>query len=124
MIILDTEVVIEVTDKDSDESEQILERLEAAGDEVVITSLNLHEILYGFHQYGKERIKSLELLPVLRFEHRDAVLSADIEIAAERRGQVLSRIDAMIAAMAINRKAKLFTFNRKNFENIPDLELF
>ena len=124
MIILDTEVVIEVTDKNSDETGQILERLETAGDEVVITSLSLHEILYGFGQYGKERIKGLELLPVLNFEDRDAVMSADIEIAAERRGQDLSRIDAMIAAMAINRKAKLFTFDRKHFENIPDLELF
>lgn len=124
MIILDTGVLIEILDKGSGEGIDILERLEATGEEVVITSLTLHEIVYGFMQYGKEPVPWLDLLPVLGFDKKDAQLAAGIELGAERRGEVISRTDAMIAAMAVNRNARLFSGNEKDFDGIPDLKLF
>lgn len=124
MIILDTGVLIEILDKGSGEGIDILERLEATGEEVVITSLTLHEIVYGFMQYGKEPVPWLDLLPVLGFDKKDAQLAAGIELGAERRGEVISRTDAMIAAMAVNRNARLFSGNEKDFDGITDLKLF
>lgn len=46
MIVLDTDVLIEIFDKKSVVGEDILAEVE--GYEVATTSINLHEILYGF----------------------------------------------------------------------------
>ena len=34
------------------------------------------------------------------------------------------RIDTMIAAIAINRKAKIYTFNKKHFQSFKQIQLF
>ena len=53
MIVLDTDVLIEILDKKSKRGSQAFDRLLESGEEVTTTSTNLHEILYGLHKYGK-----------------------------------------------------------------------
>lgn len=124
MIIIDTDVLIEIFDKESVEGDLALEKIENAGEDIAITSLTLHEVLYGLYKYGKKtRVKELEQLETLDFNCDDAQLSAKLELDCERKGKKVARIDTKIAATAINRKARLFTFNKKHFEVFSELSL-
>ena len=52
MILVDTDVLIEIFDKNSKKGEDALQRIEEAGEDIALTSLNLHEILYGLYKYA------------------------------------------------------------------------
>ena len=123
MIIVDTDVLIEIFDKESNKGEIALKKLEESGEDVAITSLNLHEILYGHYKIGK-KIKGISQINTIEFNKKDAELSAKLEIEAEKKGRIIPRIDTMIASIAINRKAKIYTFNKKHFESIKQVKLF
>ncbi|HEX7627549.1 MAG TPA: hypothetical protein VF354_01335 [Candidatus Methanoperedens sp.] len=66
---------------------------------LTLTSLNFNEILYGMYKYADKQ-------------------------KPEKKGNKVPRFDAMIAAVAINRVFKLFTFNKDHFDSFEDLELF
>jgi len=125
MIILDTDVLIEIFDRDSDRGEGALEAIIGSGEDIATTSINLHEILYGLERYAKP-VKDVLLLPTLPYTKRDAQTSSKIEFMAEADGQATRRTDAMIAAIAINHGALLYTFNVKHFKPLEDrgLKLF
>jgi predicted nucleic acid-binding protein len=124
LIIIDTDVLIEIFDKNSKRGEEALEKIKKIGEEVAITSLNLHEILYGLYKYtSDEKIDRVLLLDVIGFQKEDARLSARLELESERRGKKVTRCDAMIAAVAFNRNSRLFTFNKKHYEGFDGLEL-
>ena len=115
MIVLDTDVLIEIFDKHSEKGDKALNRILESGDSVSTTSVNLHEIVYGLHKYAKPVREVLEL-PVLNYAKEDARLSAEIELESERAGTTIRRTDAMIAAVAINIGARLYTLDLKHFK--------
>ncbi len=123
MIIVDSDVLIEIFDKNSKKGQIAIEKLEKAGEDIAITSLNLHEILYG-HYKSNKKIKGIQDINTIEFNKKDAELSARIENDLEKKGKIVPRFDAMIAAIAINRNAKIFTFNKKHFQNIKQIKLF
>ena len=123
MIIVDSDVLIEIFDKNSKKGQIALEKLEKSGEDIAITSLNLHEILYGHYKIGK-KIKNISQINTIEFNKKDAELSAKLEINEEKKGKMIPRIDTMIAAIAINRKAKIYTFNKKHFKNFKQINLF
>ena len=123
MIILDTDVLIEIFDKESTKGDIAIEKIEEIGENIAITSLSLHEIQYGIYKYCKKKIKELDQIDIIDFNGEDAKLSAKLELECERKGKPVSRIDSMIAAMAMNRKAKIFTFNKKHFQSFSKLKL-
>ena len=114
MIVLDTDVLIEILDKKSEKGSQAFDRLLESGEEVTTTSINLHEILYGLQKYGKP-VQEILQLPVLAYRASDAELSSRLELEAERTGTPIRRTDAMIAAITMNNEATLFTFDQKHF---------
>ena len=123
MIILDTDVLIEILDRRSQKGDEALQRLRREEDrEISTTAINLHEILYGLHKFAKP-VKEVLLLPVLNFTREDAVLSSNIELEAESRGIPIRRADAMIAALAINNEASLYTFDSKHFGRLRSFGL-
>ena len=125
MILVDTDVLIEIFDKNSDKGKAAIRRIEENREDVALTSINLHEILYGLFKYTAEsKIRKILLLDVIDFTKEDAALSAQLEIKTEKKGQKIARFDAMIAAVAINRGLELFTFNTKHFQRIEELVLF
>ncbi len=125
MILVDTDVLIEILDKNSKKGEDALRRIEQAEEDITMTSLNLHEILFGLYKYAdNKKIDKLKLLDVVDFTKDDAALSAKLELKAEKKGEMVPRFDAMIAAVAINRGFKLFTFNKDHFERFEGLTLF
>lgn len=122
MIILDTDVLIEIFDKNSEFGDAALKRIVDQGEQFFITSINLHEILYGLLKYAKP-IKNVADLPVLSYSKEDAELSSELEIKLERKGKPTKRMDAMIAAISINHNAKLYTNNTKDFKPFTEFGL-
>lgn len=122
MIVLDTDVLIEILDRRSVKGDEALRKLSEKGQDIAITVINLHEVLYGLAKYAKP-IREVLLLPVLDFTKVDAELSAELELKAERSGTPVRRTDAMIAAITINRGASLYTFDLKHFNVLRDFGL-
>lgn len=122
MIVLDTDVLIEILDKNSAKGDNALTKILESGEDITTTSINLHEILYGLQKYAKP-VRDILLLPVLDYTKRDAELSAEIELKAERNGTPIRRTDAMIAAITLNRKASLYTFDLRHFTPLKTLGL-
>ena len=106
MIAIDTDVLIEILDKESVKGDEALKQILQSEEEICTTVINIYEILYGLHKYGKP-VKEILLLPVLNYMKKDAVLSSKIELEAEEKGTSIRRTDAMIAAMTINNGAAL-----------------
>lgn len=122
MIILDTDILIEIFDKKSERGDEALKRILESGEDISITAINLHEILYGLQKYAKP-VREVLRLPMLNFTKRDANLSAKIELEAESRGTPIRRTDAMIAAITLNHGASLYTLNLKHFQPLKALGL-
>jgi len=122
MIIIDTDVLIEILDKKSDKGDEALKRIIQSGEDISTTAINLHEILYDLQKYAKP-IKEILLLPVLNYTKKDSILSSKIELEAESKGMPIRRTDAMIAAITINNGATLYTFNLKHFKPLKNLNL-
>jgi tRNA(fMet)-specific endonuclease VapC len=120
MIVVDTSVLIEILDKKSAIGEKAMEKIFQSGEEVAITVINLHEILYGLQKYA---VKEILRLPVLSFTKRDAITAARIELEAEKKGLTVRRTDAMIAAICIDNGAILYTLDLKHFKPLEPLGL-
>jgi predicted nucleic acid-binding protein len=122
MMLLDTDVLIEIFDRKSKRGDDILRRITESGEDVATTVINLHEILYGLEKYAKP-IVEVALLPALDYTKRDASLSALIELKEEKAGATVRRTDAMIASIAMNHRAALYTLNLKHFQPLQVLGL-
>jgi predicted nucleic acid-binding protein len=122
LIIIDSDVLIEILDRKSLKGDQALKQITESKEEVATTVISLHEVLYGLHKYGKP-VKELLLLPILSYTKKDAVLASKIELEVEKKWKIACRTDAMIAAITINNGAKLYTFNLKHFEAFQELGL-
>ena len=125
MIAVDSDVLIEILDRKSEKGAEALKRILASGEEVCTTVISIHEVLFGLHKYGKP-VKELLQLPVLNYTKNDATLSSKLELEAEQTGTPIRRTDTMIAAIAINNNAFLFTFDLKHFDPLKShgLRLF
>ncbi|MEA1925220.1 MAG: type II toxin-antitoxin system VapC family toxin [Candidatus Altiarchaeota archaeon] len=116
MILLDTDVLIEIFDKKSDKGDEILEKLEGIQDKkIATTTLNYHEILYGLIKYAKKR-KEIHALKILDYTKKDAILSSQLEAKLDKEGKKTGRIDAMIASIAINNNSRFITLNKKHYQ--------
>ena len=122
MIIIDSDVLIEILDKKSEKGDEALKQILQSGEEIATTVISLHEVLYGLHKYGKP-VKEILLLPILNYTKKDAALSSKIEPETEEKGNPICRTNAMIAAITINNAAKLHTFDLKHFHPLKTLGL-
>ena len=122
MIVIDTDVLIEIFEKNSEKGNEALLNLMKIGENVCITAINLHELLYGLEKYAKP-VKEILRLHVLSFRKRDAVTAAKLELEMQRSGSAIRRTDAMIAAIVLNNGAVLYTFDVKHFEPLKSLGL-
>nr|MDO8134767.1 type II toxin-antitoxin system VapC family toxin [Candidatus Njordarchaeum guaymaensis] len=114
MIVLDTDILIEIFDKKSRKGDEALAKIIESGDNLSTTAINLHEISYGLQKYARP-VKEVLQLPVLDYKKEDAQLSAKIELEAEKAGTPVRRTDAMIAAVTINNGARLYTLDLRHF---------
>jgi len=114
MIVLDTDVLIEIFDKHSRAGNDALNTILEKRDSIATTAINFHEIMYGLLKYAKSTSEILQL-PILTYTKEDSYLSAQIEMKVEKAGTPIRRTDAMIASICINNEADIFTFDIKHF---------
>ena len=100
MIVLDTDVLIEILDKRSEKGDETLRIVLESGDSISTTAVNLHELMYGLQKYAKPLGEVLQL-PVLNYTKEDARLSARLEVGAEKTG-LLSFCTILYSAWSLN----------------------
>jgi len=122
LIILDTDVLIEIFDRHSEKGEEAMRSILERGDGVATTAINLHEVMYGLEKYAKP-VSDILQLPILNYTKEDSRRSVRLELAAEKSGKPVRRTDAMIAAIAISNQADLFTLDSKHFRSMTSLGL-
>ncbi len=124
LILLDTDVIIEVLDKNSDKGKTLMLRIIESGEEYCTSSVNMHEVLYGIEKYSKDSRLVLQI-PTLGYGKSDSELSAVLELSAERKGRSVPGMDAIVASIAINNGCSLYTLD-EHFEVFTDdgLKLF
>ena len=118
MILLDTDVIIEVLDKNSNRGKALMLRIIESGEEYCTSSVNMHEVLYGVEKYSKNSRLVLHI-PTLEFSKNDSELSSVLELSAERKGKAVPRMDAIVASIAINNGCSLYTLD-EHFEVFKD----
>ncbi len=120
MILLDTNVLIEILKGDTATCGQV-ESLEEA---VALSSISAMELFYG--ALNKAEVRRLERFVAL---FQTAHLSEQISLRAMSlireyaKSHGLDIPNALIAATALENKAALLTFNRKDFHYISGLQL-
>lgn len=117
MILVDSDVLIEIVDKKSEKGEQALKLILASGEEMYTSSISLHEILFGL-QKKRKPTDELLIIPVLDYTKADAELSSKMELDLEKKGTLIERTDIMMAAIAVNHGFSLFTYNKKHFAHL------
>lgn len=115
MIVIDSDILIEIFDKHSKNGEGYYDRILESREPFCTTALNIHEVRYGLEKYAKQSAE-LEDIPALDYTAEDARLSSSLEIMAERKGRKVRRMDSMIAATVINNGAKIFTLDISHFK--------
>jgi len=114
LILLDTDVIIEILDRESDKGDELMLKIIESGEEYCTSSVNMHEVLYGMEKYSKNSSSVLHI-PTLDFTKKDSELSAVLELSAERKGKAVPRMDSIIASIAINNGCSLYTLD-EHFE--------
>ncbi|MGC8506500.1 MAG: type II toxin-antitoxin system VapC family toxin [Thermoplasmata archaeon] len=124
LILLDTDVIIEVLDKNSGRGKALALRIIESGEEYCTSPLNIHEVLYGIEKCSKDSRLVLQI-PALGYSKKDSGLSAVLELSAERKGRTVPGTYAMVASVAINNGCSLYTSDN-HFEVFTDdgLKLF
>lgn len=127
MILLDSDVLIEILEKNSKKGQHILNELRKFNEEFGTTALNLEEILFGvFKRTNTKTLPSshpLNLFPTFPFTDEDAKISAKLEVEMELAGKKKPRGDMLIAAIAIRMNAKFLSLNLKHFQDVPGINL-
>ncbi len=117
MILLDTSVLSAVLRRRRrGEAEEAVARrvaeLLASDEEIALPGIVFQEVLSGVAE-RPQREKLLaairESFPVALATEGDHLLAADLVSRAARQGIAVSSPDALIAAQAVNRRARLFT---------------
>ena len=121
MIIVDTDVLIEISDKRSKKGNEMYQKIIANGDDVAITSMTLYETMYGLIKF-KKPFYYLSSFRVYEFSKEDALLAAKLDLDLEKNGKKIKRMDIIIASTTINRGATLCTFDNE-FHQLEKLGL-
>ena len=95
-----------------------------------IALITYAEILYGIQKVEKrrdERTKKFDAISsaieVIPMDVEAAHHYADIRVALEQRGEVISERDLQIAAVARSSGLTVVTHNTREFYRVPDLEV-
>lgn len=127
MILLDSDVLIDLLRKKNSKSVEISKTIAESGEsDIRISALALEEVLYGIIKQSSVKDVSQHSIfsyPVVPFGKEEALKAAEIEVEMEQQGIKKPRGDVLIASSAICNNAFLFTFNIKHYQNIPGLKL-
>ena len=121
MIIIDTDALIEISDRHSEKGDQIYQKIMSTGEDIAITSITLYETLYGLMK-SKKPFYYLSVFNVYEFSKEDAHQAARLDLDLEKKGKKIKRTDIMIASTTINKGATLCTFDQE-FQELEEIGL-
>lgn len=126
MVVLDTDVLINLSKGNKHVVDKVRELEETEG--LAITVLNLEEYLYGIHKRQNEDEITLgnefmSKFTVYEYEKKCASIIAKIKLSLEKTGSRIGDYDECIAGICMANNESLFTLNRKHFERIKELQL-
>ena len=120
MILLDTNVLIEILKG----NQQTTQQIETLGGPLAVSSITTMELVYGAR--NKAEVQRLDkFMRLFQSVHLNAAISirALKLIMNYAKSHTLDIPDALIAATALEHQAQLFTYNQIDFRFIPNLEL-
>ena len=125
-VCLDTDILIDLLRGKQDVVERVREFEKSY--ELTTTSITLFELYYGAFKMGREKnimaVKELaKRIEVLELTEGDAELAGKIAAELDRSGEGLDFGDILIAAISINRGAKLYTGNLRHFKRLKKFGL-
>ncbi|HEX2408558.1 MAG TPA: PIN domain-containing protein [Nitrososphaeraceae archaeon] len=121
MIIIDTDVLIEISDRGSEKGDQIYQKIISTEEDIAITSVTLYETLYGLMKFEKP-FYHLSLFHVYEFSKEDAHQAARLDLELEKKGKKIKRTKIIIASTTINKGATLCSFDEE-FQELEEMGL-
>lgn len=122
--LLDTNVCIRVL---RDRPQAARERFRSESASLCISSIVLHELLFGAARSDRPALAVLEVedlasrLTVLPFDSEAAAHAGEIRATLENAGQRIGPYDALIAGHARSRGLIVITGNLREFQRVPGL---
>ena len=126
-VLLDTDVYSYLTK--SGDTRGPIYRPHVEGKTICVSFITVGEILYGAKKKkwsaakiedAKQKLKSVVIVP---YDYELCVRYGELKASLESQGITVALHDLWIAACALRHSIPLVSNNRKNFENIPGLEL-
>lgn len=125
MIVLDTDVLIDVVDQ-REPSFSFVAKLQAGGEVIGTTSINAAELLRGIAPGGRGAVRVARVLAALQevpFGPAASRRFGSIMHAADRAGASVPVVDGLIAAATIEAAGTLVTRNERDFGRIAGLQV-
>ncbi len=120
MIVLDTDVVIEIERSNKKVIEFIADLRKTHPENPAITSAVYAEILYGFLARNKQPPEELENFDIIDFDKESAMILAHKKKILDDKGAPIPIFDLITACCAISRGALLVSMD-KHFERVGSL---
>lgn len=128
MILLDTNVVIDLLGRARPEVRRRLGEAQDAGESIGLSSIGLFELHYGVARSARraENERALEEvlsggIDVVPLDAADARESGELRAVLRKAGRDIGPYDLLIAAQARRRGATLVTHNLREFSRVPGL---
>lgn len=126
MLILDTNILIELAKGNKNVKGFIFNLVKESSNSVFITSLNYTEFIYGCLNKGAQKqgqaVNFLEQFTVLNTSKQSSLIAAKIKRELGKKGKLIPIFDILIASITIDQKAALVTFD-EHFKHIDDLKV-
>ena len=119
-MLLDTNILIEILK----ENPVTLEQMQGLKGPLAVSSVTAMELIYGAR--NKQEVQKIQrFIRIFHVFHlnEDISLKALQLVTEYAKSHTLDIPDSLIASTALNHKCSLFTYNVKDFQFIPDLEL-
>jgi tRNA(fMet)-specific endonuclease VapC len=127
-IILDADVVISGERGTFDLQRWLASKAE---EQFATTAITIAELWHGVeratgaHRRSRERFLQavINVLPIIPYTEQTAYHHARLWADLEGAGEMIGPYDLIVAATALEREAKLATFNQKHFGKVPRLKV-
>jgi tRNA(fMet)-specific endonuclease VapC len=127
MYMLDTDICIYIIKRKPKNVLNRLKLLETG--QLAMSSITFAELMNGAKksqhvEANVEKLNALsELMDILPFDKRAALIYGDIRSSLEKRGKTIGSIDLLIAAHALSLDLILVTNNEKEFRRVDGLKI-
>ena len=127
-MILDTCFIIDLLRNDAGAVKKLNE-LSKKFEPIMVATPTIFELTSGLARSSKPEKEKQNIRRILKgqtiisFDRKAADLAGEIDGALVKEGKTIGPIDSMIAGIALSKKTKVLTRNKKDFGNIEGLEL-